>query len=80
MKIQILGTGCSKCKQFEVNAKEALKNFSGFSTVEKVEDITEIMKYNISSTPAIVINDEVKSSGRLLSVDEIVEIIKSMDK
>ena len=75
MKIEILGTGCSKCKALEANAKEALRVLDGFHTVEKIEDIVKIMKYGVMSTPALVVDGEVKSTGKLLGVDEILKII-----
>jgi len=76
MKIEILGTGCAKCKALENNAKEALTKIGGFHSVEKVEDMIEIMNYNVVSTPALVVDGQVKSTGKLLSVDEIVKILK----
>ena len=75
MKIEILGTGCSKCKTLEENAKKAIAQIGGFHEVKKVEDIVEIMNYGVMSTPALVVDGSVKSSGKLLSVDEILEII-----
>ena len=77
MKIEILGTGCSKCKALENNAKEALSIIGGFHSVEKVEDIMKIMEYSVVSTPGLVVDGVVKSTGKLLSVDEIVEILKN---
>ena len=76
MKIEILGTGCAKCKALETNAKEALAKIGGFHDIKKVEDIMEIMQYNVVSTPALVVDGVIKSTGKLLSVDEIIEIIK----
>lgn len=76
MKIEILGTGCAKCKALEQVAKEAVAKIGGFHEVVKVEDITEIMKYQVMSTPALVVDKEVKSSGKLLSVDEVIALIK----
>ena len=75
MKIEILGTGCAKCKALENNAKEALTKIGGFHSVEKVEDIMKIMEYGVMSTPGLVIDGVVKSSGKLLSVDEIATLI-----
>jgi small redox-active disulfide protein 2 len=75
MKIEILGTGCAKCKTQEKIVKEALSKIGGFHQVEKVEDIMKIMEYNVVSTPAIVIDGVVKSTGKLLSVEEIIELI-----
>ena len=51
------------------------KHFGGFHAVEKVEDMMKIMEYGVMSTPGLVVDGVVKSSGKLLSVEEIVEII-----
>lgn len=75
MKIEILGTGCTKCKALEEATKKAVAQIGGFHEVKKVEDIVEIMNYGVISTPALVVDDEVKSVGKLLSVDEIVKIL-----
>ncbi len=76
MKIEILGTGCAKCKALEKIAKEAIAQIGGFHSVEKVEDIMKIMEYSVVSTPALVIDGEVKSTGKLLSVAEVLDIIE----
>ncbi len=76
MKIEILGTGCSKCKTLEENAKQALAKIGGFHEVKKVEDVVEIMNYGVMSTPALVVDGVVKSSGKVLSADEIVKILQ----
>ncbi|AXX84033.1 MULTISPECIES: thioredoxin family protein [Aliarcobacter] len=75
MKIEILGTGCTKCKALEEAVKKAVAQIGGFHEVKKVEDIVEIMNYGVMSTPALVVDGEVKSVGKLLSVDEIVKIL-----
>ncbi len=75
MKIEILGTGCTKCTALEESAKQAIAKIGGFHSVEKVDDIQKIMDYGVMSTPGFVVDGEVKSSGKLLSVDEIVAII-----
>lgn len=75
MKIEILGTGCAKCKSLEAVAKEAVAKAGGFHEVAKVDDIVEIMKYNVVSTPALVIDGVVKSTGKLLSVDEVIALM-----
>ncbi|UCB46923.1 MAG: TM0996/MTH895 family glutaredoxin-like protein [Spirochaetota bacterium] len=77
MVIKILGTGCPKCRKLEANAKEALKEVGLYATIEKVTDLEDIMKYNIVITPGFVVNEEVKSSGKLLSVEQIKKIITS---
>ena len=76
MKIEILGTGCSKCKTLEENAKKAIAQIGGFHEVKKVEDIVEIMNYGVMSTPALVVDGVVKSAGKLLSIDEIINLLK----
>jgi small redox-active disulfide protein 2 len=76
MKIEILGTGCSKCKTLEEVVKKAIAQVGGFHTVEKVEDIQKIMDYGVMSTPGLVIDGVVKSTGKVLSVDEVVKLIK----
>ena len=77
MKIEILGTGCTKCKALEEAAKQAVSKIGGFHSVEKVEDIQKIMDYGVVSTPGLVIDGEVKSTGKLLSAEEIIELIGS---
>ena len=76
MKIEILGTGCAKCKTLEEVAKQAVAKVGGFHQVEKVEDIMKIMEYNVVSTPGLVIDGVVKSTGKVLSVDEVIKLMK----
>ena len=76
MKIEILGTGCTKCKALEEATKQAVAKVGGFHEVIKVEDIVKIMNYGVMSTPGFVVDGVVKSSGKVLSVDEIVKIIQ----
>lgn len=71
MKIEILGTGCAKCKALEENVKKAVAEAGIFAQVEKVEDIVKIMDYGVMNTPGLVINGEVKSTGKLLNSEEI---------
>ncbi len=75
MKIEILGTGCAKCKTLEEVAKQAVAKIGGFHEVKKVEDIVEIMNYGVMSTPALVVDGVVNSSGKLLGVDEVINIL-----
>ena len=75
MKLEILGTGCAKCKALEEATKQAVAKIGGFHQVVKVEDIQEIMAYGVMSTPALVIGGVVKSSGKSLNIDEIVALI-----
>ncbi|WP_292655896.1 thioredoxin family protein [Nitratifractor sp.] len=75
MKIEILGTGCAKCKQLEKNVLAALAQTGKFAEVEKVEDLQKIMEYGVMSTPGLVIDGKVVSVGKLLTPDEIAELI-----
>jgi small redox-active disulfide protein 2 len=76
MKIEILGTGCPKCKKLFENAQEAVKNLGTGADVVKVEDMQQIINAGIMITPAIAVDGEVKSAGKVLSVDEIKKIIR----
>ncbi|MFA6191941.1 MAG: thioredoxin family protein [Sulfurimonas sp.] len=76
MKIEVLGTGCTKCKALEEATKQAVAKSGKFVQIEKVEDIQKIMEYGVMSTPALVIDGKVLSTGKVLSVDAIIELIK----
>ncbi|MFY9093107.1 thioredoxin family protein [Aliarcobacter butzleri] len=78
MKIEVLGTSCSKCKALEEAVKQAVAKIGGFHEVKKVEDIVEIMNYGVMSTPALVIDGVVKSTGKVLSVDELLILFKGI--
>ena len=75
MKIQILGTGCPKCKQLMQHAEEAVKALGLDAEIEKVTKINDIMKFGVMITPALAVDDVVKSAGKLLSADEIKKIL-----
>ena len=75
--IKILGTGCPKCKNTTSLVKEVVQETGVEATIEKVEDIMEIMKYNILSTPAVVINEEVAIKGRVPSKSELTALLNS---
>ena len=75
MKIEILGTGCAKCTTLYEKVKKALEESGKDAEVVKVEDIPSIMKYGVMSTPALVIDGQVKFSGKLASVTEIKEML-----
>lgn len=70
-KIQILGTGCPKCKLLFANAEAAVKSASIEAQLEKVEKIADIMKFGVMSTPALVVDGAVKSVGKVLSPEDI---------
>jgi len=76
MKIQILGTGCPRCKQTEANAREAVKNLGIDSVIEKVTDIDQIIDFGVTVTPALAVDGDVKFSGMIPSVGEIEKILK----
>ena len=75
-KIQILGTGCPKCKQLTENAQIAAKELGIEHEIIKVTDISEIMAFGVMMTPALVVDGEVKSSGKLLSADQIKKLLE----
>ncbi len=73
--IQILGTGCKKCAALKENAETALKQVNIEADVEKIEDINEIVKFGVMSTPALAIDGEVKIVGKVASSDEIAQLL-----
>lgn len=75
MVIKILGSGCPKCKQLEENTKKAIALAGANATVEKVTEINKIMGFGVMMTPALVIDDVVKSVGKLLSPEEIKKFL-----
>ncbi len=75
MKIEILGTGCSKCKTLYDNAKKAVEESGKEAEVVKVEEIPKIMAYGVMSTPALVVDGKVKLSGKVASVAEILGML-----
>lgn len=72
MKIKVLGTGCAKCKLLYAEAQKAVTASGVGAELEKVEKIDEIMKYGVMMTPALVIDEQVRASGRIPPVAEIV--------
>ena len=75
MEIKILGTGCPKCKTLEELTRKVVKDNGIDATITKVEDIVEIMKFNIMTTPALVVNEKVVAKGRIPSADEIKQFL-----
>lgn len=75
MTIHILGTGCSKCKQLEKNAREAVAQAGIDATIIKVEDIMEIMAFKVMTTPALVVDGNVVVKGRVPSSEEIKKLL-----
>jgi small redox-active disulfide protein 2 len=77
MKIQVLGTGCPKCKTLMANAEAAVRAAGVEATVEKVEKIAEIMSFGVMMTPALVIDGQVKSVGKVLSAEDIKKMLET---
>jgi len=77
MEIKILGSGCPNCKRLEKLAREAVAELGIEAKVTKVQDFDEIMAYDITSTPAMVVDEEVKVSGRVPRKDEIVALLQT---
>ncbi len=77
MNIKILGGGCANCKKLEENTVQALKELNLEAAIEEVKDIGEIIDYGVMKTPALVIDEKVKSSGRVLGVEEIKKFLQS---
>lgn len=75
MKLEILGSGCAKCKSLFENVKKAVELSGKEAEIVKVEDIPSIMKYGVMSTPALVKDGKVLFSGRLATADEIVGLL-----
>lgn len=76
MIIKILGTGCSKCQSLEKETINALAELNVAADVQKITKMDEIMQYDVMMTPALVINDQVKSAGKVLKPEEIKALIK----
>ena len=75
--IQVLGTGCRKCVSLKENVEAALKQANIEADVQKIEDINEIVKFGIMSTPALAVDGEVKIVGKVASPEEIVRVLQS---
>ena len=76
MKIQILGTGCHKCRKLEENAKKAVEELNLDKKKKKITDLNEIMKYSILMTPGFAINKNIKSAGKVLTFDQIKDYLQ----
>lgn len=76
MIIKILGAGCSKCSKTHKNVTEAVEELGVEAEVIKVEDIVDIMNYGVMTTPTLVINEKVKGTGKIFSVDEVKKFMK----
>ena len=74
-KIQILGTGCPKCKKLAENAEAAVRDLGVECEVEKVTQINEIMRFGVMITPALAIDGKVTVTGKVASVEEIKQML-----
>jgi small redox-active disulfide protein 2 len=77
VKIQVLGPGCPKCSELAKRTEEAVKHLAIEATVEKVSDIQAIMGFGVISTPALVVDGQVKFAGRVPTVAELTTILVS---
>ena len=75
MKIQILGTGCAKCKALYANAEAAAKELGLNYEMEKVENIQDIIKFGVMITPALAVDGKVKVAGKVASTEEIKKLL-----
>lgn len=76
MTIKVLGVGCPNCQRLERHTKKALEELNQNVKVEKVEEMADIMQYNVMSTPALVVNEEVILSGRVPSASSLSEMLE----
>jgi small redox-active disulfide protein 2 len=74
-KIQILGTGCSRCRDLTANAQKAVQELGIEVEIEKVTEIQDIIKFQILMTPGLVIDGRVRAAGRIPSVEEIKQML-----
>lgn len=77
MTIKILGSGCNSCVKLENNARKAIKELRIQATVEKITDFKDIVAYGIMTTPALVVDEQVRISGRVPSTKEIKKLLQS---
>lgn len=75
MEIKVLGTGCAKCGMLEDTARQAVTELGLDATVEKVSEFAEIMAFGVMSTPALVVDGEVRLAGRLPKLEELKSIL-----
>jgi small redox-active disulfide protein 2 len=75
MKVQILGTGCPKCKALTANAEAAIGDLGLDAEIVKVDQIGDIMAMGVMMTPALAVDGVVKASGRLLSVEQVKALL-----
>jgi small redox-active disulfide protein 2 len=76
VRIQVLGTGCAKCKQLTANAEAAVAELALDVRVEKVEDLREIVKFGVMTTPALAVDGKVRAAGKVLSAAEVKALLR----
>ncbi|WP_124065054.1 thioredoxin family protein [Clostridium sp. E02] len=74
----VLGSGCAKCNQLEAAAKEALAKLGMADTIDHVTDFSQIAAYGVMSTPALVVDGKVVSSGKVLKTKEVIQILQKV--
>ena len=77
MKIQVLGTGCTRCDKLYAEAERAIARAGVSAELSKIDRIEEIMEFGVVMTPALVLNGEVKSAGRMPDTEEIISWLKA---
>ncbi len=77
MRIDVVGPGCPNCRRLEENTRQALLELGIEAEVAKITDMNQIAELGILMTPGLVVDGEVKSSGKVLSKDEVVELLSS---
>ncbi|MFI3324279.1 MAG: thioredoxin family protein [Rikenellaceae bacterium] len=75
MEIKVLGTGCAGCKALEATVRDVVNELALDASVEKVEDLMEIMNYNVMAMPGLVVDGKVVSAGKKLSTSEVKAIL-----
>ena len=78
MNVKVLGGGCSKCETLLANAKEAIEKAGVKAEVEYITDMEQVMSYGVMSMPAIVVNEQVVSMGKVLKVAQVEELLKNL--
>mgnify|MGYP003529904412 FL=1 len=76
-QVKVLGPGCAKCKTTYNNVLEALKQLGIEADVTKIEDIEEMMKYNVLTTPVLMVDNVVKVKGRVAEINEIKQLLSA---
>ena len=76
MEIKVLGPGCANCNKLEDATRKAVEKAGLDATIEKVSDLQEIMSYGVMSTPALVVDGQLRLAGRVPSVDDLVSLLK----